>query len=399
MMHLPVLTRFELRRFAVGCLYIAAGFLAMSLLVSCGGSSSSSAVDTWIQITGDGFGSAALNTVPEFEEFEGYLYAALAPKDSGLAKIYRSSTGDVGSWAEVTPALSGDRSIQSFGKTSLGGGYFWCGTGGANGGMIFRTQDGRNWIEIAKRGFGNPLLKNVTPHMVVFQGSGDSEPYLYSAMNSHGGGTAAQVWRIPYADSNPDDWVLVHDFTGSTPVIDQVTYFFSWKNKLYFGTNAGAQLWETTDGTTFTKNGGVGNGFGDFTNAVIASLEEFNGYLYATTNNLTKGGQIWRTSDGQQWQQVTANAFGKGPAVLELRSIKAAFGRLWVTGYTEITMSNGTPVWRSDDGMNWVQSNTDGFGDRNNNGQNAVVIGFGDYEYFGGPNYVDGGQIWRAKMR
>ncbi len=377
------------------------------LMLSCSGdnddspalSATTDTTDKWTQIVGDGFGSANLNTVPEFEAFNGFLYVALAPKNSGSPKIFRSTTGDVGSWTEVTPVLSGDTSIHSFGTTSLGGGFLWCGTGAPNGGMIFRTQDGVDWMEIVYRGFGNPLLKNVTPHMVVFQGSGDGEPYLYSAMNSHGAGTASQVWRIPYADSNPGNWVKVHDFTGSSPVIDQISYFYVWNNRLYFGTNAGAQLWETTDGITFTQNTGVANGFGDRTNAVISSLEVFNGYLYATTNNPKKGGQVWRTNNGSNWQQITADAFGKGPQVLEMRSIRTSFGKLWATGYTETSLSNGTPIWRSDDGVNWIQSNTDGFGDKNNNGQNAVVIGFGNYEFFGGPNYLDGGQIWRAKIQ
>ncbi|MBI3073605.1 MAG: hypothetical protein HYY84_15950 [Deltaproteobacteria bacterium] len=386
---------------------LTAGALCCGLTTSCSrapdpgaASDAGTTTDSWAQVVGNGFVSAALNTVPEMEVYNGYLYVAVAPTDAGLAKLYRSSSGDVGSWIEVTPPLAGDKSIHSFGKTSLDGGYLWCGTGGASGGMIFRTQDGANWTAIANRGFGNALLKNAAPHMVLFQGTGDASPYLYAAMNSHGGGTAAQVWRIPFADSNPNNWVKVHDFSGSNPVIDQVTYFFLWSNTLYFGTNAGAQLWQSTDGTTFTKNTAVGNGFGESTNAVIASMEEFNGAFYATTNNPTKGGQIWRMSDGgTTWQKITGDAFGKGAAVFELRSIRASFGKLWTTGYTDTALSGGTPIWRSDDGVTWVQSNVDGFGDTNNNGQNAVVIGFGDYEYFGGPNYVAGGQVWRTKMQ
>ena len=381
-------------------------------LAACGGSKTADvqappdadaitpvSTDPWVRVVGDGFGTPSLNTAPEFEVYNGYLYLAIAPKDQGLAKLYRSQTGDPGSWTELTLPLDGDKSIHAFGKTSLGGGYLWCGSGGASGGMIFRTQNGISWIPIAHRGFGNPQLKAATPHMVVFKDPADGKSYLYAAMNSHGAGNAAIVKRIPFDDSDPDHWTTVHDFTGSQPTVDLVSYFTVWKNTLYFGTNAGAQLWQSSDGVTFTQNTSVGSGFGDSSNMVIASLEVFGDYLYATTTNAKKGGQIWRSNDGSTWEPITADAFGKGPAVSELRSIRAAFGKLWVTGYTETTLSAGTPIWRSDDGKTWVQSNVDGFGDPNNNGQNAVVIGFGDYEYFAGPNYVDGAQLWRARMQ
>ncbi len=364
-------------------------------------STTASTQDLWTQISGDGLGVPTQQTVPEMEVFNGYLYASTSPQQQGLAKLYRSSTGDPGTWTDVTPPLSGDVSIHSFGTTTLGGGYLWCGTGGANGAMIFRTQNGVDWIPIATRGFGTPALRGAAPHMVLFQGSNDTVPYLYAGMGSHGSGTSAQVWRIPYTESDPSKWTKLVDFAAPTmnSKIDLVSYFYVWNSTLYFSTNAGAEIWQSTDGTTFSQNTSAGDGFGDKTNLVISSLEVFNNYLYATTNNPTKGGQIWRSNNGTTWEQITADAFGKGPAVLEMRSIRTSFGKLWATGYTETTLSKGTPVWRSNDGVTWVQSNTDGFGDIKNNGENAITIGFGDYQYFGGPNYTTGGQIWRTKVK
>lgn len=365
-------------------------------------------MDTWIQVVGDGFGSPSQDTVPEFEEFDGYLYAATSPTGAGLAKLYRSATGDPEDWTEVTPALEGDHSIHAFAKTTKDGGYLWCGTGGGSAGaMVFRTQDGTNWTPIVERGFGNtPPLTGTSPHFVVYQGPGEPDPHLYVGMGTHGGGIPGQVWRTPYANSNPkSDWTKLVDFSNadgdsySNDDVDTISYFYVWKDRLYFSTNGGAQLWQSDDGTTFAQNEGVGNGFGVPSNFVIASLEVFNDALYATTTNSTLGGQLWRTSDGKTWQMITGDAFGKGNQVTELRSVRASFGKLWLTGYTDTKISAGTPVWRSDDGENWVQSNEDGFGDLNNNGQNAVTIGFGDYQYWGGPNYVSGGQIWRAKIR
>ena len=383
---------------------LAFGFVATSCgnttTYADGGPPEGGVQDTWAQVSGDGFGFPTQGTVPEMEVFNGNLYVstATAPNTKGQAKLYRSSTGDAGSWKDVTPPLAGDSSIHSFGSTTLGGGYLWCATGSVSGAMIFRSQNGVDWIPIATRGFGNSGLIGAAPHMVLFQGPSDVTPYLYAGMGAHGGGTKAQVWRIPYTDSDPAHWVKLFDFNDvSDSKIDLVSYFYVWNSTVYFATNAGAQLWESTDGTTFTKNTGVADGFGDPNNRVIASLEAFNGYLYATTTNPTRGGQVWRTGTGTKWEQITADAFGKGPSVSEVRSVRASFGKLWATGYTDVTLSKGTPVWRSDDGVTWVQSNTDGFGDSKNNGENAITMGFGDYQYYGGPNYTAGGQLWRTK--
>lgn len=361
-----------------------------------------SQTDNWVQVVGNGFENSSQNTVPEMEVFNGYIYASTSPLSAGIAKLYRSSTGDAGTWTNINIPLNGDKSIHSFGTTELGGGYIWCGTGNPTiGAMIYQSQDGSTWTPIANRGFGNPNLATSAPHMVVFQGTGDTSPYLYAGIGSHGAGYKAEVWRIPYTSTNPSDWVKIIDFdtvsTTITDSVDLISYFCLWNNKIYFGTNAKGQLWESTDGTHFTQNTGVGYGFGINANIVLSSIAVFNDTMYITTTNM-QGGQLWRSGDGVSWQKITGNAFGKGVAVNELRSLRASFGKLWVTGYTDVNYSNGTPIWKSSDGFNFTQSNADGFGNINNNGQNAVVIGFGNHEYFGGPNYQDGGQVWRLDM-
>ncbi|MBI5218470.1 MAG: T9SS type A sorting domain-containing protein [Bacteroidia bacterium] len=353
--------------------------------------------DNWIQIVGDGFGFPTQNTVPEMEVYNGYIYASTSPLGAGLAKLYRSASGDAGTWINVTPPVNGDKSIHSFGTTTLNGGYIWCGTGGPNGLAIFRSHDGQNWIQISKRGFGNTGLYGATPHMVLFQGTGDTIPYLYAGGISHGGVTPAQVWRTPYTNTDSLQWDLLVDFATIDSNVTIASYFYVWGDTIYFGTDGIGQLWQSTNGINFTKNPNVGNGFSDVNNFVLSSLAVFNDTFYiTTTNNL--GGQLWRSGNGVSWEQITGNAFGEGNSVSELRSLRTSFGKLWLTAYTNTSFSTGTPIWRSDDGLNFIQSNTNGFGNSNNNGKNAITIGFGNYQYFGGPNYTDGGQIWRADM-
>jgi hypothetical protein len=361
--------------------------------------------DTWLPIVQNGFGPPNQLTVPEMEVYNDTLYVATAPiVPPGTAKLWRSGTG-TGPWQDVTPTLGADLSIHSFGKTDLGGGYFWLGTGnGSQGCIIYQSQDGSNWTPISDRGFGSgALLPTSAPNMVVFHDPNDNIDYLYAGAGAHGAGEPAEVWRIPYTSTNPNDWVKLVDFdtvpTAIPDTADLISYFEVWNGKIYFGTNAKGQLWESSDGVNFTQNMGVEYGFSMQTpgNIVISAIEIFNDTMYLTTTNFS-GGQLWRSGDGIAFTSVTLDAFGEGVAVNELRKPVVAHGQLWVTGYTEVTESTGTPIWRSDDGLNWVQSNTNGFNDTLNNGQNPSIVGFQNYMYFGGPNYTAGGQVWRTDV-
>jgi hypothetical protein len=181
----------------------------------------------------------------------------------------------------------------------------------------------------------------------------------------------------------------------------------------------------------------VGDGFGDPEQDTVPEMEVFGGSLYVATSPTTQGlatlhrsttgdvdswspvtafdpplqadrsihsfgvtdlggGVMWLGTGNEVWEVLTDDAFGKGAAVNELRSLRVSFGQLWLTAYTEVELSAGTPIWRTADGVTFVQANEDGFGDPDNNGQNAVTIGFGDHQYFGGPNYEAGGQVWRS---
>ena len=357
----------------------------------------------WQSVVSDGFGNNCNYGVIEFEEFNNYLYASTMIKNGSCteAEIWRSNTGDSGSWRQLTnfiPPLE-PKGIPSFGKTDLGGGIFWLGASNTSkGAIIYRTIDGLQWTAISKRGFGNAAEIVPAPHMLVFKGSNDSIPYLYAGVGSHGGASNGQVWRTPYYNTDSLNWELLVDFSNIDKAVTLISYFYVWNNKLYFCTDGGAQLWESTDGRTFIQNQGVGNGFGVSSNYVIASMVDFNGYLYATTTNKKLGGQLWRTADGTIWESITLNSFGKNDSISELRSLRIAFDKIWLTGYTNLNISKGSPVWYSEDGTNFRQLNTDGFGNVNNNGPNAVVYGFGNYEYFGGPNSVDGAQVWRLQL-
>lgn len=365
--------------------------------------------DIWQPIETNGFGNNQNYDIVEFETFNGNIYCATGRSGTGNAQIRYSLTGNAGTWNQITsfnPALHPSvKGFPSFGKTDSDGGIMWVATGSGIGTRIYRTTDGINFTAISQRGFNNNAgLITPSPNMVVFQGSADSIPYLYAGGGSHGGSTNAEVWRIPYNSTDSLDWVRLIDFDTipaaviPADTVDLISYWCVWNNKIYFSTNCKGQLWESSDGKNFTQNMNVGYGFGVNSQLVIACLQVFNDTLYASTTNKITGGQMYRTGDGINWQSITTNAFGKNDAAEELHNIDTAFGYIWVTAYTDTTISNGCPIWRSADGVNFIQSNNDGFGNPLIDGENPVTISFGNNMYFGGPNYVDGAQIWRTDM-
>lgn len=363
--------------------------------------------DIWTSVITNGFGNSQNFDVVEFMEFNDTLYAGCGRKGTGSAQMFRS--GDGTTWNQVTnfspPLHPSVKSIHSFGKT-LSDSIMWMATGGGLGTQVYRTTDGINWTLINTYGFGTPGNVTGAPNMVVFQPTGDTTQWLYAGAGSHGGSTNAEVWRIPIESSNSFDWEKIVDFDTvatlmTSDTVDLISYFTVWNNKIYFGTNGKGQLWESSNGINFTQNAlaPFGQyGFGVPSQIVIACLQVFNDTLYATTTNKILGGQMYRTGDGINWQTITTNAFGKADTVEELHNMDTAFGHIWVTAYTDTSISSGCPIWRSADGVNFIQSNIDGFGNPLIDGENAVTISFGNSMYFGGPNYTAGAQIWRTDM-
>jgi len=379
--------------------------LLLSLTISTLTVAAFGQADNWSPIITNGFGTSQNYNVISFQEFKDTLYTTCGRTGGGQAEMYRSADGVT--WTQVfyggTPTTKGIASIMS---DTIGGGYMWMATGDlVQGTKVYRTQNGTSWIPISTGGFGNNLLWSPTPHMVLYQGTGDTIPYLYAAGNSHGGPAKSIVLRTPYTNTNPANWDTIVDFNLRDPDVTQVTYFYIWNSKLYFGTNGDSLLFESTDGINFVANTGVAT---DFLGAdlLIASLAEFHGYLYAGTNNQSPvfGGQLYRTSDGITWNNITSmlTLAGHQPSVdEELHKLDTANGFLWITPYTDTAFStSGIPVWRSTDTSvtAFVQSNTDGFGNPLIDGENPNIYGFKGREYFGGPNYTNGGQIWRTDL-
>jgi hypothetical protein len=208
----------------------------------------------WSLVAADGLGNTSNLGFTTFTSFQGMIYAAVLNREQG-AELWRSSTGDPGSWQQV-----------------------------------------------ASEGFGGGSDYFIITSLTSFNGE------LYAAVEATAG-TGAQVWR----SSNGADWTLVADNGFGDANNFQTGGSVVYRGQLYVTTRndvTGGQLWRSSDGVTWEQV--VGDGFGDVNNIKIESIITYAGMLYAATANPVTGIEIWRSTDGVNWTQVNADGFGEG---------------------------------------------------------------------------------------
>jgi hypothetical protein len=206
----------------------------------------------WSQVASNGLGNPNNAGFTTFTSFNGVLYAAVLNHIDG-AELWRSSTGDDGSWERVA-AQGFDSGSAYFIITSLttfnGQLYASVEATQGNGAQVWRSSDGTNWTLASGNGFGDPDNYQ-TGSSVVYRGQ------LYVTTRNYG--TPAQLWR----SSNGTTWVQVVD-----------------------------------------------DGFGDTNNLKIESLTTYADAIYAAANNPITGVELWRSTDGVNWTQINADGFG-----------------------------------------------------------------------------------------
>lgn len=376
--------------------------LALGLFICCVlATPSVRGADPWVRTMGNGFGDANNIQIAEFHVFKGQIYAGGSRNPmTGVAQLWRSSDGQ--SWSQVTsfsPSFTTNRvgAIISFGDSGGANPQFiYLGTNNANGaGSIYRSTDGTFWTQINGAGSGWVASGNgfISPHLVV------KENFLYAGTQNSAGG---QVWRRPVDDSGL--WAKVLDFAAVDATVNAITYLYVFNNVIYVGTGifegAGGpgRVYASASGNagTWSKNTGVGDGFGSSNNIAITSMADFSGFLYVSTRNLSTGGELYRSADAVTWTRIAANGLGNARNI-ELHNLRVAQNLIWLA--TLARSPSLFQIWRSSDGVNFVQSNIDGFGDPNNTSTSGstvgITIGFGNSVYWGGTNEVTGAQVWR----
>lgn len=234
-----------------------------------------------------------------------------------------------------------------------------------------------SWTQVNEGGFGadeNWLALS----MCEF----DSNLYVGTGRFAKG----CQIWRA----SNGKDWAQVNvDGFGD----DKNDYAYSmcvFGSNLYVGTHNenGCEIWRTRNGEDWTQVNT--NGFGDSGNGTVGSMSVFGSRLYVFTNKC----RVFRTSNGTDWTQVNTDGFGDENNVFG--SSMCVFGsNLYVGTMKRSESKSGCEIWRSSNGSDWRQVNTDGFGDANN-GAADTMRSFGSDLYVGTYNVDDGCEVWKS---
>lgn len=352
-------------------------------------------VPGWKQVNVSGFGER-WSFLGGLTAFDGRLHAGGAHNNAPW--IWRQNAG--GDWsAVVSGGLGGenywiDHLAEFNGQLYASTGHYACddpacNTGHTDGGQIWRSTDGVNWSLVVDDGFGDPENLEIF-RMTVFGGQ------LYaSTLNTATGG---EIWRS--STGNAGSWTRVVDGGLGDAGNQGAMTFQEYNGVLYAGTfnePAGGQVWRSSNGAVWTLvNAG---GFGDINNAGVASLASFGGSLYAGTTNWNTGAQIWRCSacNGSDWSQVMAGGFGDSWN-RRIMALPVLRGRLYAL--TSNRSGEGTQVWRSANGQQWQQDAPAGFGNGNNTGPywgNSVVV-FGDRLFVGTSTDGVGNQIWQKTV-
>ncbi|MBI4492460.1 MAG: SMP-30/gluconolactonase/LRE family protein [Chloroflexi bacterium] len=249
-----------------------------------------------------------------------------------------------------------------------------------------------DWVQRNLNGFGNPknsAIRSLAP----FGGQ------LYAGTHNSSG-SGAQLWR----GSGGGDWVAVTVNGFGDPTNAGIDHLVEFNGRLYAGTRSwdyatsasrGGQVWRSTDGGTWEQVAVAG--FGDPSNLEVFRFAVFNNQLYAATwRSGSLGTEVWRSSSGDAgtWSRVLGSGAGDTRNAVGL-AFSVFNGFLYAGTYNTTT---GGEVWRTADGLAWTQVNADGFGSTNNRGVTGLAVFNGAlYASTYGNSGTAWGQVWRCQ--
>lgn len=367
-----------------------------------------SAFQGWRQMNVTGFGKQYNWGIWSMTMFNDQLLASSANSYEHGAELYRFENGD---WTQVMSGGFGDANNKAidifaeFNHTLYAGTWNETSSGGSNGGQLWRSTtaaDG-SWEEVANGGFGSTTNSEIMS-MKTFNG------FLYAGTwsvdtSDHG----AEIFRSASGDSGT--WTKVFDDSiPSHHIADGIMVMEVFSNTLFAGLanwDSSAELWSTTDGTTWTQVGG--DGLGDPNNTGIISLAVFDGKLYAGVRNYNKtldrsqGAQIYRSENGITWEKVVNNGFND-PANCDIGGLIVYRNKIYAItnnyNYENTKQHKGIGVWRSSTGNlgDWVQVSSHSFGLEQGSAfhkWNGNFTVYDDLLYIGtASSEIGGGRIW-----
>ncbi len=380
-----------------------------------------------VRVSDDGFGDPNNNGSGAFGVLNGELIVSTRNPTSG-AQVYRSVDGETFSPLALD-GLGDPQNIwvirmQSFADKLYLSTWSYVDFGDPYNGFDLIAYDGSEFEPITTDGFGVESLTCGTS-MAVHQGALFVGAYNQASFDFLGG---PMVWRSTngLADGAPgSDWAQVNDEGFEDDRNTDATSMASYGSGLFVGTETGRRKGKeplgdsTNSGTRIYRTAGSGveipfddwtqsnaNGFGDPYNSNTLSMAAMGGALYAATTNdcgnpypdedcgdNPGGGTLWRTFDGQNWENVSGRGFGD-PYNSGVTIIGELDGVLFVATANGVS---GSEIWASETGNvgSWVHVGSQQFNDKNN----AYVWGSTVFEgelYFGTVRMPKSGptQLW-----
>jgi hypothetical protein len=237
--------------------------------------------------------------------FNGMLYVTttLGHNDTGSAQIWRSRTGDKGTWKLATNNFGNNTTYTSM-LTAFKGNAYFTGTD-ADGVHIWRSADGKNWNTVGQDLLNDPAYTNwYATNPVAFNGS------LY---------------------------------VGTNPMVFAFAPASQYK---------GGQLYRSRDGLHWQMV--LANGFGGTQSpSGIDGLIVYRDQLYALSNDLAPDGYsfgityVWRSRTGNPGDWVKVNPDGMGANTCVGFSWEAIFK-------SELYIGNGFGLGETTDLMKMV---------------------------------------------
>ena len=246
----------------------------------------------WSRVVSGGFGDSNNDTVDRVVVFSNTLYATTDNYSAGGVKVWKSSTGNSGTWTQANTDGFGNTKNTGLWAVEVFNDYLYVATaqwgmpwdtGTHTGTEVWRTNNGTTWSQVNTDGFGD--RDNMSPWLESING------YLY--LQSFNVGTGNQIWRCATCDGT--DWTqVVSDGFGDSNNIGG-SFMLSFGGLFYAGTYndiTGAELWQTTNGTSWSQVSV--DGFGDSNNNDLRGGVIFNDRLFFATLNNANGVEVWR---------------------------------------------------------------------------------------------------------
>lgn len=303
---------------------------------------------TWEQFGESGFGYGVYGYLDDMWIYKNILYFSVEGGSNVGANIFKSDGNTIEQvvWNGFDNVFNED--INDLG---LYGDYYYIYTANdAQGINFFRTQDGVNYEQVWESGFGNTQNYYIGS-LVEFQGY-----YFMTFRNSDDG---FSIYRSP----DFENWSLVES-GGFGNVENYYIKLTVFNDKLVgvvfpddYDTNQ-ISVYQSSNGTDYEL---VTEGFGDTDND-WADIDIYNDYIYVGTYNDGGNGQLHRSQNGEDWEDITAQLTGLETEDDEL-NVQNIGGQLFVWSWND---TNGTKMWKYNDNNTWTRWNTDGFGSANN---------------------------------